>query len=146
MKTFITLLLLGLAVLSSAQPPCQIRLYKSGSNDAVLYDGTNNVAPFTGSGLNPQDPSEPANPVNTISSANLAEALFCDSCVLTVYSTNSFSGNSQVYNNMETPYQLYFPFCVKSFTLDCNGGSGNPGGQEEEEEEEEEQELGQQPE
>lgn len=38
---------------------------------------------------------------------------------------------------METPYGIGFPFCIKSFILDCET-VGNPGGEEVEEEPEEE--------
>ena len=101
-----------------------------------MYDGTNNIAPFTGAGLNPVDPNEPGAQQNTISSATFAEALFCDACTLTVYSKNSFGGRSEVYDHMESPYQLFFPFCIKSFILDCETGGNSGGGEEEEEEEE----------
>lgn len=137
-STKIIIFLFGLIALSYAQPDCQLRFWKDQSSGFVVYDGTNNVAPFTGSGLNPIDPDEPGTPQNTISSATFAEVLFCDNCILTVYSTYSFGGRSEVYDDIESPYQMTFPFCIKSFIFDCETG-GNPGGGEEEEEQEEEQ-------
>jgi len=145
MKTsFTSLLLLGLAVLSSAQPgPCQLNFWKTGSTGHIYYDGTNDVAPFTG--WDTLDPNEPGAQQYTFSSLNGVVAIYCDTCILTIYSTDSFGGLSETYSYMETPNQIPFPFCAKSFVLDCDNEPETPE-EEEEEEEEEEQELGQQPE
>lgn len=84
--TLFLLLLLGFAALCSAQPDpadCRIFFWKAGSYDSVYYDGTNNVAPFTG--WNTLDLNEPWAQQFTLSSANFAEAENCDLCTLTVY-------------------------------------------------------------
>ena len=118
MNSKIIIFLFGFIALSYAQQhTCQIRLFKTGTPGSVYYDGTNNVAPFTG--WSELDPNEPGAQQYTLSSATVAEATFCDACTLTVYSTSSFGGRSEVYDDMESPYQIFFPFCIKSFILDC---------------------------
>jgi len=110
--------LLGLAALCYAQQhTCEIRIFKDQGSVSILYDGTNNVAPFTG--WSELDPNEPGAQQYTLSSSTVIQATFCDACTLTVYSTNSFGGRSEVYDDMESPYQIFFPFCIKSFILDC---------------------------
>jgi len=114
---FFAFLFLSFAALCSAQQVCQLRFFKSGSLGSIYYNWLDTVAPFTG--WDTFEPNKPGAQQYTFSSLTGAEALFCDACTLTVYSTDSFGGRSEVYSHMESPYHIRFPFCVKSLSFVC---------------------------
>ncbi len=141
-STLIFLLGLSLFALiptTFSQETCQIRFFPGGiNNNQYLYLDDDNVAPFTGWAW--KDFYQQTDKVQrTYSSLRAVQANFCETCTLTVFSTTSFGGNSEVYS-FRDGFEFNFPFCAKSFTLNCE-----PVEEEEEMQfpEEEEEEAGQ---
>jgi len=143
-----TMFLLGLSFfclisLIKSQETCEIRFFQNGINNKdYIYFDDNNVAPFTGKAwVDPENQGELEQ--RAYSSLRAVQAGFCEICTLTIFSTTTFSGKSVEYN-FRDGFEFTFPFCAKSFTLNCD--SVGPEYPEEEEEmqvpEEEEQEAG----
>jgi len=116
MKTLI--LLLTLTALCLAQETCDMRFFKNQiNNDDYIYLENDNVAPFTGwAWVDPLTQTEKEE--RTYSSLRAVQGGFCESCTLTIFSKKSFSGKSELYSFRDN-YEFTFPFCAKSFILDC---------------------------
>ncbi len=110
------------------QARCQIRLFPSSgiSNLGYIFDdGNDNVAPFYGwswldvfTGNWPNIQTEGERVYKSYSSLRAVQVGFCAECTLTVYSRTDFSGNSETFD-FDQGSEYEFPFCAKSFTLDC---------------------------
>lgn len=116
MKTLIVIL--ALTTLCLAQETCDMRFFKNGiNNNDYIYLENDNVAPFTGwAWVDPHTQTDKEE--RTYSSLRAVQGGFCESCTLTIYSKATFSGLSEYYS-FRDDFQFEFPFCAKSFILDC---------------------------
>jgi len=106
---------------------CEFRFFRHGPQGDYMYYTGDNVAPFDGYSLGGPFQSDRIDV--TYPSVGSVQGGFCELCTMTVYSTSTFSGRSAFYDFKEG-FEFIFPFCVKSFDLDCR----DPPQEEEEEE------------
>jgi len=137
-KNSLSILFLGLAFCCFLQsttaqnPQCELRFYNGPVNGVdYIRLGGSHQAPFEG--WRWLDAAETIQEDHVFTGLKGLEAYSCDYCFLTIYSTTHFSGRSQVLELYDAT-QYTFPFCVKSYNLECFGP--------EEEEPEEEEEVG----
>ncbi len=114
MLSFIAFLLLG----ATAFAACNLNMQPTfDSLEYIYYDGTNNVAPF--SGWDSIIPAAPGAEHYTFSSIQLIDYRDqCDGCELSLYSTRSFGGRS-ISLTLQSSDRFRLDFCAKSFTLNC---------------------------
>jgi len=128
MLSIVILLLLGVTAFGSNAKSCHLKFFKHpADHDIYFHDGTSNIddALHAWSSIDPPLPGQQY----IFSSFRAVEVQSCaDTCELTIYSTATFGGKTQTYvpQNMN---EIVFPWCIKSYTIDC-------GAYEEEEEEE----------
>lgn len=131
------LFLLGLSLFcfiqGTTQQTCQLKFFYTSiaANDYIFIDENNAGAPFTGWFWT--DDTQTEQETRTYSSLRAVQGEFCEDCTLAVFSSSTFKGQVALYDFNEGS-EFTFPFCAKSYDLDCPN-------QEEEEEEEEEQEA-----
>lgn len=116
MLSFIALLLLGVTAFGSNVKSCHLYFWKD-SRDIYFHDGTSNIddALHAWSSIDPALPGQQY----TFSSFRNVEVQYCaDTCELTIYSTATFGGKSKTYVP-ENLGEITFPWCVKSYTIDC---------------------------